>query len=70
LRVALRLGTSGIETYSAFIANRDSGEVHLRSCEWGRKIKRDNREYFCRLEDALAAGYNGCYYCLREYDTG
>ncbi|PWR75860.1 hypothetical protein ACKUB1_18340 [Methanospirillum stamsii] len=68
--VTASLITSGVETYAAFIANRDTGEVHRRVCEYGRKIKRINREYYCRLEDALAAGYNGCYYCLREYDTG
>jgi len=66
----MNIGTSGANTYAPYIANMNSGEVHVRDCDWAHRIAQRNRVYYCTLEDAIADGYNGCYYCLREYDTG
>lgn len=68
--VTMNIGTSGANTYAPYIANINSGEVHVRDCDWAHRIAQRNRVYYCTLEDAIADGYNGCYYCLREYDTG
>lgn len=61
---------SSLDTYAPYIANTSSLEVHKRDCEYGKKIKVNRRAYYCNVEKAIKDGYNGCYYCLREFDTG
>ena len=68
--VSMNVSTSGAETYAPYIANENSGEVHVRECEWAHRIALRNRKYYCTLEDAIADGYNGCAFCLPRYDTG
>ncbi|MEW5949740.1 MAG: hypothetical protein AB1711_10080 [Thermodesulfobacteriota bacterium] len=52
-----------------YVANTNTKELHLSLCRWGKKIHLSNRTMYDTIEDALADGYNGCYYCLREYHT-
>jgi murein tripeptide amidase MpaA len=53
-----------------YVANRNSGEVHIANCEWVKKMSSRNKIAYRELELALKHGYNGCYYCLPEFDTG
>jgi hypothetical protein len=53
-----------------FLANRRTLEVHVPDCEWAAKTSRRNKVAYQSIEKALKHGYNGCAYCLREYNTG
>jgi hypothetical protein len=68
--VAANIETSGMATYAPYVANKNpiSLEVHKKDCEWAHRISVAHRAYYCDLEEALAAGYDGCYYCLPEYN--
>jgi hypothetical protein len=66
-RVTLMTRTVGTPAY---IANRDSLEIHLPNCEWAKKIARRNKIPYDDLDAALRRGYNGCAFCLPQYDTG
>ena len=70
--ITANIGTSNMGSYAPYVANRnpESMELHKRECEWAHRIAFRNRVYYCELEEALAAGYNGCAYCLPEYNTG
>ncbi|NOZ26419.1 MAG: S8 family serine peptidase [Chloroflexi bacterium] len=52
------------------IGNRRSKEMHRAWCPWARRMADHNKVYFLSVEEGLDAGYNGCWYCLRPYDTG
>jgi hypothetical protein len=52
-----------------YIGNKNSKELHAPNCKLIRRIKEENRATFTSIEEALAQGYNGCHYCLDEYDT-
>ncbi|KXB01456.1 hypothetical protein AKJ43_03365, partial [candidate division MSBL1 archaeon SCGC-AAA261D19] len=54
-----------------FIGNKNTKELHSPDCYWVTQIRPDNKVAFSRLEEALneEEGYNGCYYCLRDYHT-
>lgn len=54
----------------AYIANRRTQEIHTPDCRWVDRMLPENQEAFATLRDALGHGYNGCYYCMRRYDTG
>jgi hypothetical protein len=54
----------------AYLANRSTGEIHFPNCEWAKKISHRNVVPYDDLNLALSRGYNGCYYCLTEYNTG
>jgi astacin len=53
-----------------YIGNARSHELHLPGCMWGRRIAAHNTRRFWTVEEARHSGYNGCYYCLRDWDTG
>jgi hypothetical protein len=53
-----------------FVANRNSGEVHRSNCVWVQRMSSRNKVAYREVELALHHGYNGCRYCLPEYDTG
>jgi hypothetical protein len=67
--VAANIETSGLATYAPYVVNKNpiSLEVHKKDCEWAHRISLAHRGYYCDLEEALAAGYDGCYYCLPKY---
>ncbi len=52
------------------IGNRRSRELHRTWCPWVRQMSERNKVRFLTVEEGLDAGYNGCWYCLREHDTG
>lgn len=54
----------------AYIGNRRSAELHLADCEWVRNMSPRNKVPYNDLEMALRRGYNGCRFCLPEYDRG
>jgi subtilisin family serine protease len=66
-RVTLLARTVGTPAY---IANRNSAEIHLANCDWVAKISPRNKVPYNDLNLALQRGYNGCRFCLPGYDTG
>jgi hypothetical protein len=68
-RVTLLARTVGTPAY---IANRrvTSLEIHLSNCDWAKKISPHNKVPYDDLQLALKRGFNGCRFCLPEYDTG
>ncbi len=55
--------------YMVFPANTKKKEIHTPFCQWARKISREHRTLFYSPQEGLKEGYNGCYYCMREFDT-
>jgi len=53
----------------AFIANRNSGEIHLPNCTWVQKISRSNKVPCDDLQAAIWRGFNGCRFCLPDYSN-
>ena len=53
-----------------FVANRNTGEVHVHECDWVDKMNRSHIVAYTTVERALRHGYNGCHFCLPEHDTG
>jgi hypothetical protein len=47
-----------------FIANRTTGELHVKSCHHLARVPTENQTEFCSLEDALWEGYDTCGTCL------
>lgn len=54
---------------TTFIGNARSHELHLLICPFGRAIRQDRRRVFQTIDEALAQGYNGCAFCLPDFDT-
>lgn len=54
----------------AYIANRNSGEIHLADCGWVDKMSSRNKVPYNDLDLALRRHYNGCRFCLPDHDTG
>lgn len=50
-----------------YIGNKRTKELHVENCSRTRTIK--NREVFFSIEDALKKGYDGCHYCLPQYNN-
>lgn len=53
-----------------YAANRNSSEVHVANCVWARRIGPKNKVAYRDLSLALQHGYNGCWYCLPQENTG
>ena len=52
-----------------FMANINTGEVHVANCEWTRRISPPHKAAYESLEKALRHHFNGCRFCLPEYST-
>lgn len=52
-----------------YLGNRRSREIHIPSCKWAKVMSPRNRVAYKDLERAIKHGYNGCRFCLTEYDT-
>lgn len=52
-----------------FLGNSRTLEVHVANCEWAAKTSKRNKVAYQGVERALKQGYNGCRFCLPEYDT-
>lgn len=68
-RVSLVARTIGTPAYIAN-SNPDSLELHLPNCPWAKKISGRHKIPYDDLQLALRRGYNGCHFCLPEYDQG
>jgi hypothetical protein len=55
---------------SYYIGNARSKELHVPTCRWAKLIRPYNLRYLTTVESAKQQGYNGCYHCLRYWDTG
>lgn len=55
---------------AAPIGNARTSELHHPSCQWVRWMASRNKRYFLTVQEGLAAGYNGCRFCLPQHDTG
>ncbi len=53
-----------------YIGNLNTGELHDPRCHWVEQMTNAHKEIIGSAKEALSRGYNGCYYCLRTYDTG
>ncbi len=47
-----------------YIGNSDSKKYHKPSCDYAKKISKDNRVEFASAADAKKAGYKPCKVCL------
>jgi hypothetical protein len=56
----------------AYIANRNpsSLEIHLPNCQWAKKISGHHKVPYDDLQLAIQRGYNGCRFCLPDYNKG
>ncbi|GEM_PF-5809482 len=52
-----------------YIGNSNTLELHVPGCKWASLISDDHRVIFYTVDEALKQGYNGCYYCLKRFDT-
>lgn len=50
-----------------YVGNIKTKELHTPLCRRGSKMYQQNRKLYDTLENAFAGGYDGCFYCLREY---
>ncbi|MEN8117414.1 MAG: C25 family cysteine peptidase [Bacteroidota bacterium] len=53
----------------AYVANKNTGELHERNCQWVERMAVRNQLFLETKWQGLNAGYDGCYYCLREHHT-
>jgi zinc metalloprotease ZmpB len=53
-----------------FFGNPRSGELHVSSCPFWPHMNTARLQAFETAADAVARGYNGCFFCLPEHDTG
>lgn len=58
------------ETEDYIWGNLRSKEMHLVNCEFWKKVSPKNKVVFESPKDGIARGYNGCAYCMKDYDTG
>jgi subtilisin family serine protease len=55
---------------AAPIGNARTKELHHPSCQWVRWMAPRNKRYFMTIQEGLAAGHNGCRFCMPQHDTG
>lgn len=54
-----------------YVGNRRSKEIHVFNDKtWLSAMTGNYETYMERYEEYVANGYNGCYYCLRQLNTG
>lgn len=70
LRTNLRI--RGLENYCSapYIANKNPRclEVHKSECSQAKKMLQKHRVSYFFLDEALQDGYDGCWYCLRQFN--
>jgi hypothetical protein len=62
--------TSIKETKDFVFGNPRSSELHTVECPFWDMISQKNKVPFERISEGIARGYNGCIFCLPEYNTG
>ena len=53
-----------------YIGNKRTKELHVWNCQWVGKMSGKNKKHYWTITNPLISGYNGCYYCMRRWDTG
>lgn len=53
-----------------FFGNPRSLELHVSTCPFWDRMNKARLRTFERVADGQARGYNGCRFCLPEFDTG
>lgn len=56
-----------INACQGFVGNSNTMELHRPLCSRVKSMNRAHMRLYATLEDALAHGYDGCYYCLRAH---
>jgi hypothetical protein len=57
------------ETDDYIWGNRRSRELHELGCAFWKMVSHANKIPFLNVGEALARGYNGCRFCMPEFDT-
>jgi hypothetical protein len=54
-----------------YVANKNPRcrEVHKWDCTWVGRMLNSNKVPYAYLREAIQDGYDGCHYCLPQYDT-
>ena len=52
------------------LGNKNTREFHLPYCVHVKRMNEDNKVKLNSIQEAKTMEYNGCYWCLRGYDTG
>lgn len=52
-----------------FIANTKTRELHIPGCDWAAKISPRHKVPYDSVARAVKHGFNGCRFCLPEYNT-
>ncbi len=52
----------------SYVGNKRTKQIHRPECTRGKQISSRNRTSFNTLEEALYTDYEGCCYCLKQFD--
>jgi len=63
-------GNSGMHLQLPYIGNKRSKELHRATCFWAKQMRLHNVKFYESVGAAQGDGYNGCAFCLRQFDTG
>lgn len=58
------------DAFPKYIGNKNTMELHESTCQWVKWMANWNKRYYDSIEEGLALGYDGCAFCLKEYDHG
>ena len=58
-----------VKKETRYIGSKEAKKYHKPSCEWVKKINKENRVEFASAADATKAGYVPCKVCLGTKDT-
>jgi hypothetical protein len=53
-----------------YVANANTYELHAANCEWVQRISPSHRRAFRDARAAFQRGYDGCRFCLAQFDHG
>ncbi|MFD8208780.1 hypothetical protein ACFV2S_20595 [Streptomyces sp. NPDC059695] len=53
-----------------FFANPKTGEVHIETCPLWNRIGAAHKQPYARIQEAQVRGFNGCAFCLPQFNTG
>ena len=57
------------EAKNYYIGNTNTDELHDCRCQWVDRMSSHHKVHFETLQAGLNAGYDGCGFCLRKYNT-
>jgi hypothetical protein len=68
-KVCVEVVAQKLAPFSNYIANKNTQEIHQSDCRWVKKMLSKNMKLYDVIDTAILEGYNGCYYCLRQYNS-